>query len=109
MEHKNDGDTNCNWWGRKNPQRLREEEFIIGGRAKTIQTTKTKVGQNTVETCCHLDSSERPFGNTDAKNSPGNNNDNNNNNEKVKRINDQVKVKTFASVRSLKLILNELA
>ena len=55
------------------------EDLEIGGRTETIQTDSTaKNGQNPEtspwrleETCCHLNTSERPSADTDVKNSKG--------------------------------------
>ena len=57
------------------------EDLEIGGRVETIQTTallRTARILRLEETCCHLNSSEKPSVNTDVKNSKGLNNNNNN-------------------------------
>ena len=63
------------------------EDLEVGGRVETIQTTTLlrtarswDESWRLEETCCHLNSSEKPSANTDVESSKGVNNSNNNNN-----------------------------
>ena len=64
MEHKSDGDTNCNW------------HTEIRGRVETIQTIAllilSRILRRVLETCCHSDFSKNPEANADLKNSQTN-------------------------------------
>ena len=59
------------------------EDLEVGRRVETLQTTTllrtARILRRDLETCCHLNSSERPLADADGKNSNGNNNINNNN------------------------------
>ena len=55
------------------------KDLEVGGRVKSIQTIAllriTRILRRVLETCCHLNSSEKPSAYTDVKNSKGVNND----------------------------------
>ena len=70
-----DGDTNCSRCTQNDPKRLVKgrEDLEIRGQVETIQTTallrSTRILRGILETCCQLNSSEKPSANVGAKNS----------------------------------------
>ena len=78
MEHKSDGDTNCNWCTWNNHQRDSKGTGRLGirGQVKTIQTTallrSARILKRVLEikeTGCHTNCSEKLFGTAGRKNS----------------------------------------
>ena len=74
LEHEGDSDTNSNWCTRNDPQRLSKK----AGRVRNPKTSRyhpttallisARILRKILESCCHLDSSERPA-NAAVKNS----------------------------------------
>ena len=76
MEHEGDNDSSCNCCPRKNHQRIREESWrfenkVIKISYSTSLLRSTWILRWVLETCCHLNSSERLSAGTGVKNPHG--------------------------------------
>ena len=78
MEHKSNGDTNCNWRTMYSQQRIDKRIGALGNKRTSGEHPNdsiTKFGQNTKknsgleEICCHSNFNEKPSANADVKNS----------------------------------------
>ena len=77
MEYEGDGDTDCNWCAPRTPiwQRLeknwKSEEEVRSSRSQHYwdQSEYSEESWRPQETCCHLDSRERPLAYAAVKNS----------------------------------------
>ena len=94
MEHEGDNYTNRDWGFRYSHQRIIKGTGGLGGRRTNGDHPNNNIIENArilrrvLETCCYLNSSERPSAKTDGKNFQGvNNNNNNNNNNKLWNMN----------------------
>ena len=75
------------------------ENLEIRGRVETIQTTALlkleRILRRVLETCCHLNFSEKPSANADMKNFLGVNHNNNNNNNRQDLVSLFYDISTF--------------
>ena len=73
MEHEGDGDTDCDWCTRYNPQKLGKGTRKLRNQSQSREHPNyiiIKIGQKTeMESCCLSESGEKPSANAGVKNS----------------------------------------
>ena len=72
IDHKSDGDTNCNWCAQYSYQRISISTGELGNKSTSghhLNPSEYQESWGLEETCCHWYSSEKPSADAGVKNS----------------------------------------